>query len=207
MKDKSIGSAQFIFLLLLFCLIITGGILYAIRFLNGTLPWQEIIPAESEPFRVLVRILPENEEDIALSAKLEYDPAYQKLTIAPDAGEAEKQDAHYLRMSADSFRQIIDKAGGITLTGTDGASAVLDGREAYAYALGGGTGNQARDEAVLFSAFLDTLRLHAHDEVFSLKLLAFAFPRAETDISLKEASAVGKSMLKADSIETEIIYG
>lgn len=207
MEEKSRGSARFILLLLLYCFIIAAGSLYAILFLKGTIPWQENIPADNEPFRVLVQILPEDGEEDGITAKIEYDPAYQKLIITSDNGQPEEQGVHYLRVSEENFRRIIDKSGGISLTGADGYPVVLDGQKAYEYALGGGTGNPSKDQAVIFSAFLDTLRLHAHDEVFSLKLLAFAFPKTETDISLKEASAVGKSMLKADSIETEIRIG
>lgn len=206
MKSKKRDSVLFFCLMTLFSLVIAAGILYAVLFLNGILPSRDPVQTETELFRVLVRVLPGNGEDDGLSALVEYDPAYQKLTITPDAGEPEEQEAHFLRMSADSFCRIVDKAGGISLTGADGKTAVLSGEEAYAYALGGGTGSREKDEAALFSAFLETLRLHAHDEVFALKLLAFAFPKTETDISLKEASAVGKNMLKADRIEMEVSY-
>ena len=207
MEKKTQKPGQFFLLLGLFCFVIAAGILYAVLFLNGTLSPKKRIPAESGLFQVLVQVLPENGEDDPLSALLAYDPAYQKLTITAYNREPEAPEAHYLRISEENFCRIVDKAGGISLAGKDGSTVVLDGAAAYAYALGGGTGNRARDEAVLLSAFLDTLRLHAKDEAFSMKLLAFAFPRTETDIRLKEASAVGKNMLKADSIETEIFYG
>ena len=192
--------------MMIFCAVIAAGILFIILFLTGALDRDREPHISSGVFRVLLQVLPEQEDSLTLSAIIEYDPAYQKLTVTPGTEDVLPPEtptadkSFFLRMSAGNFRKIVDKAGGISLTGTDGKTVLLHGEEAYAFACGGGSGDPDKDEAVLFSAFLDTLRLHAHDEVFALKLLAYAFPRVETDISLKTVSEVGKAILKADAI-------
>lgn len=205
MKEKNGYPLWFRILLPLFCLLILFGALYAILYSRGTFSQMHASDADSYLFDTAFEMLPDDNSD-PLQVKIIYDSVLQKMTVCQLTDASGNQKENYVRMPADSFRRIIDMYGGISVTDTDGSETVMNGEEAYNYVFPADSERSFEKQAELFITFIEDLRTHSNDEVFMLKVLAFAFPKVETNISLKLLSAFGKSMLKADTIEYEVIY-
>lgn len=145
-----------------------------------------------------------------IAVQIQYDSVNQIIRVSPWAAPNGKsyREQNYVCLSAGDFQAIIDKAGGIPWQ-ENGQSRTLNGAQAYSYAAGkDGTAEGKtlfRQQAELVAAFLSEMRTHSGDAAFMLKLFAYASPKIETNLKLKTLASVGKNVLKADTVDVEVL--
>ena len=196
----------FKFLTSLFCFILAAGIVYGILAYKGVFSHQHTLNTGDTSFAAFLQIGAEESSRSEITADLIYDPAFQKLVLKFRQGDQTYTGGNYIRISRENFIEIIDRAGGIPLENETSEITVLNGTEAYDYATAGKPDELPQRQAQLFTAFYYAMRQYSDDEIFALKLLSYAYFRIDTNIRLKAISDISKNIIKADSVELEIIY-
>ena len=187
----------------LLLVVIFSGIIYSVLYSHGVFSSYEKIDPTDSVFNVTLKVTSEDDITEDITALISYNIAEQKLSIETGAEEPDMHDTYHVSVRASDLINIINKAGGILYTNDNGEQITMTGEEACRFVLDDETSLYSR--AYLITAFLENLREYADNEVSALRLLAYSYNRIDTDITLKAASAVGKSILKADVIEMEIL--